>query len=222
MGLRTPNCTRVCTVRRFPSLAYAPQCRDSPAVGSVGCAGGEKRLVRQRFPADNRIAWKSQSGSDGCRNHPNGRRSPDVFFLLEPGRDSEDDLTTREDPGRGSWYSGPAASRSTRNQPPVLPAGAAIRQNRHAQTVDCQYQRDGFYAGGIQPQGACGAGIGFFVWVNALSRMQVEGGRQLLFVQPGKQGGRVGEQVSVPGEAGPATAGVAGLGDVPVHINNQR
>ena len=56
--------------------------------------------------------------------------------------------------------------------------------------------------------------------MDAICRVQVERGAQALLVQEAQEAGRVGEQLAVPGVAGPAGAGVAGLGDVPLHVDD--
>ncbi len=50
--------------------------------------------------------------------------------------------------------------------------------------------------------------------------MQVERGFEAAFVQGGNETGRVGEEVAVPGVARPATGGIAGVGEVPIHVDN--
>ena len=63
-------------------------------------------------------------------------------------------------------------------------------------------------------------GVQLFVRVDAFGRVQVERGLQALLVERRQEAGRVGEELAVPGVAGPARAGVAGLGDVPVHVDH--
>ena len=60
-----------------------------------------------------------------------------------------------------------------------------------------------------------------FVGVDAFGRVQVEGGLQVQScMQKLQECRRVGEELAVPGVAGPAGAGVAGLGEVPVHVDD--
>ena len=66
----------------------------------------------------------------------------------------------------------------------------------------------------------CHLSVFSFVRVDALGGMQVECCFQAKRVQKADEAGWIGEQLSVPGIACPAGSGVAGLGNVPVHIDD--
>jgi hypothetical protein len=55
---------------------------------------------------------------------------------------------------------------------------------------------------------------------DAVCRMQIECSLQSQRVQVGEQSMGVGEEIPVPGVTGPSTRGVAGIGDVPVHVDD--
>ena len=86
--------------------------------------------------------------------------------------------------------------------------------------LDGDVEGNWFLAGGVDAYDLCHVGVLFFVGVNAISRMQVERGFEAAFVQGGNEAGRVGEEVAIPGVASPAASGIAGVGEVPIHIHN--
>ena len=70
-------------------------------------------------------------------------------------------------------------------------------------------------AGGIHPHRLGKAGIDLLERLHPLGWVQVEGDTQAPIVHPLEKGGRVGEELAVPGVAGPSVR------RVPVHINDQ-
>ena len=72
----------------------------------------------------------------------------------------------------------------------------------------------------VTAQGAAHGGIGLLVGLHAVGGVQVQRHPHAPAVQFRKQGGRIGEQLPVPGIARPAGA-VGHIGQVPVHVDHR-
>ncbi len=79
---------------------------------------------------------------------------------------------------------------------------------------------DRLFGGRVDAHPFCHAFVLLLVRMDAPGRVQVERRAQSLLVQPLNEAVRIGEELSVPGVAGPAIGGVAGFGDVPVHVDD--
>ncbi len=79
---------------------------------------------------------------------------------------------------------------------------------------------DGPFSGRVYIHPLCHRFILLFVRMNTSGRMQVECSAQALFMQPTDEAVGVGKEFAVPGVTGPAIGGIAGFGDMPVHIDD--
>ncbi len=222
IGENTPNWVQrtvelvVLVAEEVPADVVAP-----PAVADVARGRGEVRLEVQRRPRDHgvageadRVAVAADPGVAGERQGP---------LAVSPG---VQEVVVVEQPERIE----PGNAGDPALLPVEPPEVDALGLARMVQLLEVGLQErgvggvevDGQLAVGVDAHPPRDRGVALLVGVHALGRVHVQRGRQPALVQGGEERRRVGEQVAVPGVAGPAAAVArVDVDEVPVHVQHR-
>jgi len=206
-------------LRRFDAQVMPADVVAPPAIGDISSGGGEVRLEGQRLPANERVAGEADRVAMVAQAAPAGE---DEGSLACPPQIQKVEVV--QPPQRVKTRQ--AGKRPLLPvQPPEVDPARFLRVVHDLEVGAGEawigdVEGNGLLAGGIDAHALGHLGVTFFMGMDALRRMEIQGGAQTFAMQEAEKPIRVGKERPVPGVTCPAAALVAGLRDVPVHVDD--